>query len=344
VPNKVMALPADRHSALRQPASPSAPFAASAEALQIVRSPRLVAQQQQIARVFGPQPGGRQATRPPVQRLVPPGLKPGTAVIIVRSTSQDLHLAPAQVCGPGERPNEYLVEVAASKEKVYARADQLKLPSDADPVAAPSNVDLSFLQGRSVDEVLDLVAQAVSRQLPKAKPFIIGGSFASFLQAVKAGQSARTPRDIDILVPSKVWKTEFGGKPSTGEPVRTGESFQGLPLEIHEIGSHVKEADLKGHVDASARGVNMLDKDLLLTKTFVKLVSLSDVFGEVIKFDLSAQANLQVMVKANDTIMENKHLSKGTKAIWIKAMADIETLVLSGAKLIPGTVVGADDW
>jgi hypothetical protein len=302
------------------------------------RGPQAQAERDRRALLAGrapvsPQPRQAGASSGVIQRIVAIGLEPGTKVWIVRSTSLEYHNARATIKSAGKRKNEYLVAVDRTDEEIFVRADQLDQGRSS---AKPLDVDFSSVKGKSVDAILAEVRQLVQSKLKPRPihPFAVGGSFAAFLHAAEAGQEARRPRDIDIIMDSKDHK----GKPKRPDPEIL---FCGIPLELHQRGRNVT-------ADEEEMKAGILSTTTLLVAQMTKLreqhpsrflplipePAEDQADGKGASF--TAKELLDIMNKNNDRLMtmeddKTDNMNDGSKAIWMKTLVDIEALAATGA-------------
>ena len=265
--------------------------------------------------------------KPVVQRLVEPGLAEGTPVVIKRSTSREFHGAEAKIVESGPGPNEYIVSVG--EQLLIARLDQL-LPSGKVPNAVGAEVEIDTIVNADPAQLLQEAREQVQELLLLTRPFVLGGSFAALIHALAAGQSARTPRDVDVIVDPADWKAlNLGPK-----PVRTDLKIWGIPLELHRAGALVE-------VDKAEEATGIIGLNKLLAKALIKLRKQQFRFGEAIPGPgqrQSARGVLDEMEEANDGLMAMKddepdHMGANSKEVWVKTLADIRSLVDSGADL-----------
>jgi len=271
-----------------------------------------------------------------IQRLVPLGLPQGAEVFIIRSTSVEFHKAKATIVGPGEKANEYRVRIDSTGEEVFARADQLQSPEDPRRTDDPVQVDFSEIRNKGVEEILLMIAELVRAKLNPKYKFVVGGSFAAFLHAMKAGQFVRTPRDIDIILD----RNDF--KEGRGPQKRNDILFCGIPLELHE--SKVLVTPNEQEIAAG-----IVSPGTLLAKHMKKLRDQQFRFREVVpkprkspapepnERSITAADLYASMREHNDRLMNMKdgepdHMSDTSKAVWMKTLQDVETLAGIGAK------------
>ncbi len=260
-----------------------------------------------------------------IQRMVPSNLPMGTEVVVVRSTSTEFHGERAFIRGSGERSNEYLIEVS-TREHVYARTDQLRLPSDISRLPEPIQADLSAMDGKSADEIILMVRSLVQSEINPTRPFLIGGSFAAFLHARRVSQSARTPRDIDIVL----HPDDFGGG---SKPKQTRIKFCGIPLELHRSGSLIKPSE-------EDQKIGIVGPQTLLEGHKKKLRDQHRMFKGVLAKELPAKNLMAAMLAGNTDIMGLRdsepdeygratnidYIDDTNKTIWAKALVDVEVL------------------
>jgi hypothetical protein len=300
----------------------------------IGRSPRVQAQRMLTTQINQGRPVAQtksslqalSASSNVIQRFVPLGLEKGTKVRIIRSTSKEFHGEMATIVGPGEKENEYLVSVDSTSEQVFARTDQLQPPQDPLPNEGPVQVDFSEIEGKGVDEILEMVSKLVQAKLEPKHPFVVGGSFSAFLYALKKGQFVRTPRDIDIIMNPLDFREQGGPKSLKGV------LFCGIPLELHQAGRLVNPK--KEETEAG-----ILSPGTLLAQHLKKLRDQQFRFKAVIPkatSGVTAVDVLKIMRQHNDAFMKMKdgepdHMGDNSKRVWIKTLTDIETLAAIGA-------------
>lgn len=269
-----------------------------------------------------------------VQRLVAPGLANGTSVVVKRSTSREFHGATATIVQSGPGPHEYVIDVGG--ELVIARLDQLE-PAGTRLRDVETEADIGTIVHTNPDLLIEQVRKYVSDALGRTFPFVIGGSFAALIHALAAGQSARTPRDVDIIVDTKVWQAMgYSG----GKPQRREEKIWGIPIEIHKAGPLVTP-------DKAEQAAGIINKNKLLAKALVKVRDQSDLFKEKTPAPKAAQnasVLLATMLAGNHELMANEDIGKNSKEVWLKTLADIQSLIRSGADLSEYNQVVEEEW
>ena len=286
------------------------------------------------ARQIAPLPvqAGSGPTPQVVQRLVLPGLDEGTKVRVIRSTSLQLHNAPATIVGAGDRPNEYRIRIDGTGEEVVARGDQLVMADDPARVREPIEANLAPVLGTPIAEVKTMIADHLESSKIRPKDgFAIGGSFAALLHAAQAGAAARTPRDIDIVLS----RDDFRSLPPTAPP-----KFCGLPIEFHQSGTLVqateadKESGVIGAGTLLAAHMLKLRDDHYLFKTVVPKTPKPPRAAREGESAITAAELYAIMAAHNDEFMRSPpdEMSLERKKVWMKTLADLEALAHTGAR------------
>ena len=262
-----------------------------------------------------------------IQRYVPNDLKPGEKVYIQRSTAKEFHNVQAEILRKQEA-NSYVVIVKGME--LIARCDQLsKEPSQGAPEL---DIQIDELKGRSSQQLIEAATKEIADTLKiNLGTFSLGGSFAVLVHAFKGGQSARTPRDIDIIVfhPETLQylrKTYNSEKGSSSKPFNTKKKLWGIPLEIHianEFRTELGEEEMVQGVES---------KETLLEKYVSRIYSLGIGIGDEAKEATSAQALLAALEKSIDENLSTKQAFVEGRVMLSKALADIRALVDAGAE------------
>ncbi|GEM_PF-6969716 len=258
-----------------------------------------------------------------IQRMVPNNLDENTEVFVNRSTSRQFHGSPATIRGKGPLSNEYVIEV--SGQLLIARCDQLVLNSRE--LGSVIEADMDTVCRTPPEKLLAHVRHFVNEMIKPKKPFVVGGSFAVLLHAFAAGGSARTPRDIDIILEAEDFSSYL-------KPKKTTLTVWGIPLELHKNGAFVQ-------TDVTEQKAGVADKNKLLAKELIKLLGQNVLFRSVFplpgtKITDTAHEVLEKIESKNNEIMskgESEEMSDSHKRVWMKTIVDIRTLVASGATL-----------
>ena len=137
-----------------------------------------------------------------------------------------------------------------------------------------ATADMGTLRKLSQEEMLAQIRTVVKDNLG-LENFVVGGSFAALMHAHKQGKSARAPNDIDIIVNLRENESIRKKSPELynelrNKPVQTPYKLWNIPIELHQLGMHIKEEDLPA---SGMHGGGVLETKTLLAKHVKKLRS-----------------------------------------------------------------------
>lgn len=268
--------------------------------------------------------GGGYDGIPAIQRMVPPGQQPGTKVKIKRTTSEHLHGEVGTIVRQGDTSYEYIVDVKG--EKYIVSLDQI-VPEAENVGAVKIEATLGQLNGMTAEEILNQVRERVAAvtKVPK-EVMTVGGSFAAYVHAVGKKKGARTPRDIDIILPATTFDALMRDE-------RRDIRIWGIPVEFHREGTHVRPAQ-----NEKAEGI--ISRNTLLAKNIKKLREQNYIFKKYLPKQVNVQHLVQEMerntAKVLDELQHDQYIKEDYSRhapIWVKGLKDIKLLVEMGATL-----------